>query len=143
MLAAVDPANAWGSALPWPQLADPDAKPARRTGASVVLVDGALALWIEPKGKRLATGAGIAAETIELALAVGAPQLALKQRRRELLIETINGQPAGQSPWAKGLLAAGARIDYRGLVVRGTIPVAPAPEPEPEPEPESDELEDA
>ena len=142
VLATVDPANAWGSALPWPQLADPDAKPARRTGSSVVLVDGALALWIEPKGKRLATGAGIAAETIELALSVGTPLLAMKQRRRELLIETINGQPAGQSPWAKGLLAAGARIDYRGLVVRGMIPVAPAPEPEPEPEAD-DELADA
>ena len=90
-----------------------------------MLVDGALALWVEPKGKRIATGMGIAAETIELALAVGAPQLAMKQRRRELLIETINGQPAGQSPWAKGLLAAGARIDYRGLVVRGMMPVAP------------------
>ncbi|HET9989554.1 MAG TPA: hypothetical protein VFQ65_13575, partial [Kofleriaceae bacterium] len=77
-------------------------------------------------------------------LAVGAPQLAQKQRRRELLIETINGQPAAQSPWAKGLLAAGARIDYRGLVVRGMVPIAsvPAPEPEPEPEPD-DELADA
>jgi ATP-dependent Lhr-like helicase len=143
VLAAIDPANAWGSALPWPQLADPDAKPARRSGATVVLVDGVLALWIEPKGKRLATGSGVAAETIELALAVGAPQLALKQRRRELLIETINGQPAGQSPWAKGLLAAGARIDYRGLVVRGMMPVAPSPEPEPEPDAADDELEDA
>ena len=142
VLAAVDPANAWGSALPWPQLADPDAKPARRTGATAVLVDGALALWVEPKGKRLATAAGVAAEIIELALAVGAPQLAQKQRRRELLIETINGQPAAQSPWAKGLLAAGARIDYRGLVVRGTMPVALQPEPEPEAETD-DELADA
>ncbi|HSN27651.1 MAG TPA: crosslink repair DNA glycosylase YcaQ family protein [Kofleriaceae bacterium] len=57
VLAAVDPANAWGSVLPWPELRDPDARPARRVGATAVLVDGALALWLEPKGKRIATAA--------------------------------------------------------------------------------------
>ncbi|MEO8553037.1 MAG: DEAD/DEAH box helicase, partial [Kofleriaceae bacterium] len=141
VLAAVDPANAWGSALPWPQLADPDAKPARRSGATVVLVDGQLALWIEPKGRRIATAIGVPAEQTELALTVGLPQVAHKQRRRELLIETIDGVLAGQAPWAKNLLAAGARIDYRGLVVRGTVPVAPQPEPEPQ-DKDEDEPED-
>ena len=34
---------------------------------------------------------------------------------------TIDGQQAGSSPWARGLIAAGARVDYRGLVVRGTL----------------------
>ncbi len=139
VLSAVDPANAWGSALPWPQLNDPDAKPARRVGATVVLVDGSLALWIEPKGKRVTTATGTAPEAIELALAVGAPQLAYKQRRKELLIETIDGAAAGQSPWAKGLLANGARVDYRGLVVRGMQPTAPQPEPATEPEPDDED----
>src|SRR6185312_9829904 len=104
-LCAVDPANAWGSALPWPALRDGDARPARRVGASVVLVDGALALWVEPRGKRIATAADLPTETIELAIRVGLP-----------------------------LLAAGARVDYRGLVVRATTLVAPQPEPEPEPD---------
>ena len=141
VLAAVDPANAWGSALPWPQLHDPDAKPARRVGATVVLVDGALALWIEPKGKRITTATGTSPEAIELALGVGAPQLAYKQRRRELSIETIDGAPAGQSPWAKGLIAGGARVDYRGLVVRGSQPTAPQPDPGPDAD-EPDEPDD-
>ena len=100
-------------------------RPARRAGAFVVLVDGALALFVEPKGKRIATG-DLPPELIELALSVGAPQIAAKQRRRELLIETIDGEPAGTSPWAKPLLANGGRIDYRGLVVRGSL-VAPPP----------------
>ena len=139
VLAAVDPANAWGSVLPWPQLADPDAKPARRVGGTVVLIDGALALWIEPKGKRIATAVGVEAANIELALSVGTPQLAWKQRRRELTIETIDGVPAGQSPWAKGLLAAGARVDYRGLVVRGISPAQTPAEPE---EPVGDDEDD-
>ncbi|HEY1547133.1 MAG TPA: DEAD/DEAH box helicase [Kofleriaceae bacterium] len=118
-LAVVDPANAWGGALPWPQLRDGDAKPARRVGASVVLVDGALALWVEPKAKRVATAAALPAESIELALSIGLPVLAAKQRRRELLVELIDGEPAGTSPLARALLANGARVDYRGLVIRG------------------------
>ncbi len=140
VLAATDPANAWGSALPWPDLRDPNARPARRVGATAILVDGALAVWLEPKGKRFTT-APLPDETIELALAVGLPRLAAKARRRELLIETIDGVPAGESPFARGLLAAGARIDYRGLVIRGAIaqPLPPEPsEPEPEPDDEDD-----
>jgi ATP-dependent Lhr-like helicase len=132
VLAAVDPANAWGSALPWPALRDPDARPARRVGATAVLVDGALALWVEPKGKRLAT-AELPDESIELALAVGLPKIAARARRRELLVETIDGEAAGASRWNRPLVAAGARIDYRGLVVRGQI-VTPVPEPEEEPD---------
>jgi ATP-dependent helicase Lhr and Lhr-like helicase len=121
VLAAVDPACAWGSALPWPALHDPDARPARRVGATAILVDGALALWLEPKGRRVATATSLPAETIELACAVGLPRVAAKQRRRELLIETIDGEAAGSSRWARNLLAAGARVDYRGLVVRGAV----------------------
>ncbi|HEX5063127.1 MAG TPA: DEAD/DEAH box helicase, partial [Kofleriaceae bacterium] len=142
VLAAVDPANAWGSALPWPELRDPDARPARRTGATAVLVDGALALWLEPKARRIATAAGLPAETIELACAVGLPRVAAKQRRRELLIETIDGEAAGSSPLARSLVAAGARIDYRGLVVRGTVTQV-LPDPEPEDEATEDEDVDA
>jgi hypothetical protein len=37
------------------------------------------------------------------------------------------------------LLAAGARVDYRGLVVRGMVPVASMPEPEPESEIDDDD----
>jgi ATP-dependent Lhr-like helicase len=105
VLAAVDPANAWGSALPWPQLRDPDARPARRVGATVVLVDGALALWVEPKGKRIATAVDLPPEQIELALSVSLPRIAMKARRRELQIESIDGASAQQSTWARSLLA--------------------------------------
>src|SRR5262249_27107706 len=128
------------SALPWPELRDPDARPARRVGATAVLVDGALALWLEPKGRRIATATNLPAETIELACAAGPPRGAARQRRRELLIETTDGQPAGSSPWARSLIAAGARVDYRGLVVRGTVTQVL---PEPEPEPADDEADDA
>jgi ATP-dependent helicase Lhr and Lhr-like helicase len=130
VLPAVDPACAWGSALPWPQLRDPGARPARRVGATAILVDGELAVWLEPKAKRLVTG-DLPAESIELALAVGLPRVAARARRRELLIELIDGVPAGASPLARVLLANAARADYRGLVVRAQPSAIPAPAPAP------------
>ncbi|CAN5865090.1 ATP-dependent helicase [soil metagenome] len=139
VLAAVDPANVWGGPFDWPELRDPSVRPARRVGASVILVDGELAVYVEPKAKRVATGA-LPDETIALALTVGIPRLAQKTRRRELLIETVDGVAAGESPHARVLLAAGARVDYRGLVVRAgaTVHAAPTPEPEP-PDDEGDD----
>ncbi|MBA3455977.1 MAG: hypothetical protein H0T42_22960, partial [Deltaproteobacteria bacterium] len=63
-----------------------------------------------------------------------------KVRRRELLIESIDGVASSESPFARGLLAAGARVDYRGLVVRGVAPsLTPAP---PETEPAGDDEDD-
>jgi hypothetical protein len=92
-------------------------------------------VWLEPKAKRIVTG-DLPAETIELALAVGLPRVAARARRRELLIELIDGVPAGESPLARVLLANHARADYHGLVVRalpqpppGLAPVAPPPRP--------------
>ena len=133
VLPAVDPACAWGSALPWPPLRDPGARPARRVGATAILVDGELAVWLEPKAKRIATGE-LAPESIELALAVGLPRVAARARRRELVIELIDGVAAGESPLARVLLANAARADYRGLVVRAppvvvAQPAAPMPRP--------------
>jgi ATP-dependent Lhr-like helicase len=126
VLPAVDPACAWGSALPWPALRDPNARPARRVGATAILVDGELAVWLEPKAKRIVTG-DLPAESIELALAIGLPRVAARARRRELSIELIDGVPAGQSPLARVLLAGAARADYRGLVVRAQPSAIAAP----------------
>jgi len=128
VLPAVDPACAWGSALPWPALRDPSARPARRVGATAILVDGELAVWLEPKAKRIVTG-DLPAESIELALAVGLPRVAARARRRELQIELIDGAAAGESPLARVLLANAARLDYRGLVVRAQPSAIPAPGP--------------
>jgi ATP-dependent helicase Lhr and Lhr-like helicase len=124
VIAAVDPACAWGSALPWPVLRDPAARPARRVGATAILVDGALAVWVEPRATRIATGALAAAE-IARALVVGLPRIAARARRRELTIEQIDGEAAAASPWAAALIAAGARADYRGLVIRAQLTAIP------------------
>jgi ATP-dependent Lhr-like helicase len=52
-LAATDPANPYGAALPWPPLEGH--RPGRKAGALVVLVDGELALYVERGGKTVLT----------------------------------------------------------------------------------------
>ena len=61
-LAATDPANPYGAALPWPERPErPEGegtsghRPGRKAGALVVLVDGALTLYVERGGKTLLT----------------------------------------------------------------------------------------
>ena len=58
-LAATDPANPYGAALPWPKSSAPDDaprhRPGRKAGGLVVLVDGALVLFIERGGRTMLT----------------------------------------------------------------------------------------
>ncbi|HWF82764.1 MAG TPA: crosslink repair DNA glycosylase YcaQ family protein, partial [Streptosporangiaceae bacterium] len=56
VLAAADPANAYGAALPWPPRPDETPgghRPGRKAGALVVLVAGQLVLYVERGGKTL------------------------------------------------------------------------------------------
>jgi ATP-dependent Lhr-like helicase len=61
-LAATDPANPFGAALPWPvSIGSEEGKghrPGRKAGAIVGLVDGELALYVERGGKTLLTFTG-------------------------------------------------------------------------------------
>ncbi len=138
VLSAVDPALAYGTALPWPPLADPGAHPSRRVGATAILVGGQLAAWLDAKGTRLAL-APLPDEVLALALTVALPRLAAGERRRELRIETINSVAADRSPWAARLQAVGARVDYRGLVVHAPARAGAVAEPQaPDRDPDGD-----
>ncbi|MBA3524305.1 MAG: ATP-dependent DNA helicase, partial [Geodermatophilaceae bacterium] len=62
VLAATDPANVYGAALPWPErparddtevAASRGHRPGRKAGALVVLVDGRLVLYVERGGRTL------------------------------------------------------------------------------------------
>ena len=56
LLAAADPANPYGAALPWPRRGETDRRPLQRAaGAYVVLVDGVAALYLERGGATLQT----------------------------------------------------------------------------------------
>ncbi len=119
LLAAADPANAYGAALAWPRRDDADRRPfSRAAGAYVVLVDGLAALFLERGGRSLATLPAADDPTIAgLALrALGA--LVADGRLRELVVTRVDGDPVGGSSWKPALLAAGFAPGYRGLVLR-------------------------
>lgn len=118
VLSAIDPANPFGWLLPWPYR-DPDNKtgPRRVPGASVVLVNGQLALFVDKGGKRMVSFP--AADDAEVAsMAARALAVVAKRQRGKLLrIETIDGEPARTSELAETLRGASFTSDPRGLVL--------------------------
>lgn len=119
MLAASDPANPYGAALPWPALADPESahRPSRRAGAIVVL-DGDPLVWLERGGRTALTWSTdpgrLAAASKELAGLVHSGRLA------SLTIEKVDGADAlGSShPFVTALIAAGFHQTPKGVRLR-------------------------
>jgi ATP-dependent Lhr-like helicase len=111
-LAAADPAQPYGAALPWP--ATPG-RPSRTAGAFVVLDDGAPAVFLERGAKTAATFEG--GDPARWADALAA--LVKDGRLRRIELETIDGEPARRHVAADALLAAGFTDGYRGLMLRG------------------------
>jgi len=120
-LAATDPANPYGAALPWPEGAA-GRKPARMAGALVVMVDGSLAAWMGRNERQLLTfvdqvknrsATEVAREIAHtLAASVGV------KGRRALLIGEVDGRPAAESSMADALRGAGFIVTSRGLLKR-------------------------
>ena len=100
VLAAADPANPYGAALPWP---DGPHRPGRKAGALVALVDGELAWFLERGGRTLVSFTDDAeahhAAAGALAALVGAGRV------QSLLVEKVNGEPV-LAPGAEGEAAA-------------------------------------
>ncbi|MFE3740583.1 ATP-dependent helicase [Streptomyces sp. NPDC059134] len=119
VLAAADPANAYGAALPWPEPPDGAGhKPGRKAGSLVVLVDGELTLYMERGGRTLLAWAADP-QAPELAAAAGA--LADAARAGVLgtvTVERANGTPALTSPLGRALESAGFHATPRGLRLR-------------------------
>ncbi|WP_327044657.1 DEAD/DEAH box helicase [Microbispora sp. NBC_01189] len=117
VLAAADPANPYGAALPWPERADDVThKPGRKAGALVVLVEGALVLYVERGGKTLLSyGSAEDLRPAVQALAVSVRRGALGK----LTVERADGAAITGSPLAEALEAAGFHPTPRGLRIRG------------------------
>ena len=120
VLAAADPANAYGAALPWPPRPDETPgghRPGRKAGALVILVAGQLVLYVERGGKTLlswtADPALLGPATRALAGAVRAGALG------KLTVERADGGGVYESPLAQALEHAGFRPTPRGLRLRG------------------------
>ena len=110
MLAAADPANAYGAALPWPDRPGETAgghRPGRKAGALVVLADGELVLYVERGGKTLLswTSEPELLEPASAALAAAVRAGALGR----LTVERADGGGVYDSPLATALELAGFR----------------------------------
>jgi ATP-dependent Lhr-like helicase len=122
VLAAMDPANPYGAALPWPARADDETRrPQRTVGALVFLHDGALVGWLGRGGDSLLTffPTDEAARAKTAASLAGAlADLTRAEDRRALLVTTIDGAPATGSDLGGALHAAGFRASREGWLRR-------------------------
>jgi ATP-dependent Lhr-like helicase len=127
-LAATDPANPYGAALPWPERVAADEgsgtghRPGRKAGAIVVMVDGALTVYVERGGRTLLT---FTDDVDALAPAMGALATAVRQGALGRLTvekadgQTILGTGERSSALRQALEAAGFVATPRGLRLRG------------------------
>ncbi|MER7186381.1 DEAD/DEAH box helicase, partial [Streptomyces hyaluromycini] len=124
VLAAADPANAYGAALTWPEPpTGAGHKPGRKAGSLVVLVDGELTLYMERGGKTLLAwpSAPDIAATDDTRLRTAAEALAAAARAGTLgtvTVERVNGASALTSPLGTVLEGAGFIATPRGLRLR-------------------------
>ncbi|MDV3126979.1 ATP-dependent helicase [Mycobacterium sp. 21AC1] len=88
VLAATDPANPYGAALPWPASAEDSHRPGRKAGALVTLVDGQL-VWFLERGGRSLLSFGSDAEA-QRAAAAALADLVSAGRIPSLLVERVN-----------------------------------------------------
>ncbi|MEO7124428.1 MAG: ATP-dependent helicase, partial [Lacisediminihabitans sp.] len=124
-LAATDPANPYGAALPWPSNtpASEDTaetkkghRPGRKAGALVVLVDGRLALFVERGGKTMLTFGG---DEPTLAAAAASVAASIRRSGGKLKVEKAEGVFVIGTPLGAALSASGFSTTPQGLRLRG------------------------
>ncbi len=113
ILAAADPANPYGTLLPWPECAE--GRASRSAGAYIVLHDGLPLMFLERGGRRAIL---LTSET-ELHPAAAGALAEIGGRNRRLTIESIDGTLASDHPLGRVLLDTGFGMSLRGLAYRG------------------------
>ena len=126
VLAATDPANPYGAALPWPPSDGPDsARPTRAAGALVVLMDGLPVAHLTRGGKTLTTFFNALPEGIERAevlsaILLGFNELVASGRLSKIVIEKANGRPIFESKLTGELRGLGAALTPKGVRITGS-----------------------
>ncbi|MGI8712486.1 MAG: DEAD/DEAH box helicase [Solirubrobacteraceae bacterium] len=122
VLAAVDPAQPYGAALPWPRRGDDPAhstarrRPARAAGAYVVMIGGEPVLYLERGAKALQTL--VDADDTRLAGALSALVDHVRSGAiKRLAREKVDGESAMSSPLAPALTAIGFQEGPRRLTL--------------------------
>jgi ATP-dependent Lhr-like helicase len=115
VLAAADPAQPYGAALPWPKRSG--ARAARVAGAQVVLLGGEPALFVERGGRSLVPLRDPEEAWLRAALA----ELVQHARRtglKRLSVERFDGEPVGETEAMPLLVEAGFVAGPRRAVLR-------------------------
>ncbi|HEX9162831.1 MAG TPA: DEAD/DEAH box helicase, partial [Thermoanaerobaculia bacterium] len=119
MIAATDPANPYGTIVKWAREGL-----TRSVGASVILVNGALAAYISRGEKQISVflpddepARGIVAREIANALA----STVTTGQRRALLVAEVNGEPVARTPVAPFLAEAGFVPTAMGYQLRASV----------------------
>ncbi len=121
-LAAADPANPYGAAVPWPEHVGAT-RPTRAVGALVVIRDGRLALWLARGGRSLLAFPEGREDDLGpeswFPEAGALAQALLRGAAAPFILETVNDRPADRSPLAPALRAAGFSREIKGLAWYG------------------------
>lgn len=131
LLSVLDPANPFGSTLPWPEVsrsAGEGMAPTRTAGAMIVIATGRAEAYVSRGAKNVvlfarpdfgdATSAELGAPAPQIDLVVGTLKEAIRARRLSpVTIEKVNGSSVmdiSTTDW----VAAGARLTPKGLSIR-------------------------
>ena len=132
MIAAADPAQPYGAALPWPRREGQERRPARVAGAYVVIVADEPVLYVERGGRGLVTLADAYAALLTSQSPPGRAQGASRSlaegllalagavragRVPKLALERIDGEPAIASPLVAALVELGFQTGPRKLTL--------------------------
>ena len=117
VLAASDPANPYGAALPWPERENAGGhRPGRKAGALVVMVDGQLIVYVERGGR---TVLSFTEDPDLLQPAVDALALSIRDGQLgKLSVETADGEQVRHTAFGDALAKAGFHATPRGLRLR-------------------------
>ncbi len=128
LLAAIDPANPWGSILRWPETEDPSTSLARSVGASVILRNGDLVAYLRRNNPAIQVflpadepdRSAVARDLAQFLANFAQELLQIPETRHHggILIDAIGGQPARQHFLATFLREAGFHPSPRGFHVR-------------------------
>jgi ATP-dependent Lhr-like helicase len=115
-LSALDPANPFGSVLPWPAHAA-TLRPVRRAGALVVIGAGRPLMYLAQGGRQLLTWFDATQASADLTRAACQALVVALGRGRggRFTLELVNDAPIGRDALTDTLRAAGFRSAPRGL----------------------------
>ncbi len=109
-ISAVDPANPFGTVLPWPERYV-GRKPMRVVGASVIIIDGYAAAWLAPDDTELVTFVDNVSHREPSAVALEITNTLVRQvltaKRRAVFLNEIDGKRIASEPMAAALAASG------------------------------------